>query len=1316
MSNSITHAIEQILGRRSATATTTASDGTQNVIEMLRTVYDRSLSTSNGMEFAGAVTTGGSTTAHVISTLLGLGDDRFTTSHYYMFVARTTDDAAPLGQWRAVTDYASATGTFTTVAFGAAMTTADYVVIVHESVYWGYLLKYMFGAADASLAYVVDDSIVGHILAIDGDVADYDDNKHSLEAIGTDTDEILSEGAKIPKSDSNVTWNATALGSVNAEVDTALNTIVPAAPTAGSLNDALSKASGGNTFDKATDSNEAIGEDTDALILLHAVPAKDAITDANLRDVAGKKDDTAVTTATTTKSIMAYVKGCLSQLATVITAVGTTIPALHNVPTKDADTDTYMRDVVGKKDDTAVTTVGTTKTIIAYAKGVINQVATIITNLGNSTGDMSAVTQSESGSVAAHIKNTRNQQRGVGQTRIALIIPSLTNIASDPDNVALFTELSKWSTANYIDQTEVDNGEQDWSLYDALCVGSDKYAAFTTTNIDDLITMKVPVLVCNSPVAAFMGMGTAAADGNSSVNEYCETLGNRVTAKELGTVGEHVLFSPAATSDRLDMSDAQLAEEVLLVNTTGDGNALVVLGWLPVVNHTGTPNELDDATEMPAGRVFGGCFNNGDNLTTLGLDLFAAILRNLTQSVVQASITSNANASKINDIDKDLGEPNDTTTDTVHGKIGTDTEMGDVSLYDMLKYFTLVADGGTHAYPDSVVQESIFAYIMSASADPVITSYDNAKHSLQAIGTDTDSLITAVGAIPTTAMRGTDDAALAATALTDATWTDAKAAFLDAKISDIPTTAMRGTDDATLQVTWTDAKAAFVDAKISDIPTTMVGTDDAFLASVGGAINDTTTDSLHGKIGTDTEMADSSFFDRIGKSPFDGVWFDSVSGGAGTALPVGAPQSPSNAIASVITMCTARNTKKIYVDGALTLTAQMEGYIFVGASIDTTITLGSQDVDGSEFVGCTVTGTQGGTGTIKLRGCIASAIVNFSGSAFNTIWKGVASTLRTATINYFFNCNTEANVVAVKIGFNTDASLISFGAAGTWEISNLTNAAKIAMFFCYGAAVKTNANCTAGTVAVYGSAIVTNGGGGATVMDGTLEGQLGTPAGASLAADIIALKAVADAIPVTAMRGTNDAALAATALSTAIWTAAKAAFLDGKITDVAKTIPLFKMQPCDSDDVLHVLEFTAVAADKDFPNVVFPAGFLPSGAAPYDIRLCLSFNEIYEDSAAANYLIGGTLRIKKAAGAWNTDDIVALTLPAVCYDLLASATGSGDVIEGTTNLISEVDDVDDVTYNIRSEETNRGDAIVAHGESLFLKNVHTFLKVYYKVG
>lgn len=78
------------------------------------------------------------------------------------------------------------------------------------------------------------------------------------DLLDTEVPALTSELLKVPKSDSNVTWNATALASVNAEVDTALNTIVPASPTAGSLNDFLSKAGGGNTFDKSTDSLEAI--------------------------------------------------------------------------------------------------------------------------------------------------------------------------------------------------------------------------------------------------------------------------------------------------------------------------------------------------------------------------------------------------------------------------------------------------------------------------------------------------------------------------------------------------------------------------------------------------------------------------------------------------------------------------------------------------------------------------------------------------------------------------------------------------------------------------------------------------------------------------------------------------------------------------------------------------------------------------------------------------------------------------------------------------------------------------------------------------
>jgi hypothetical protein len=79
---------------------------------------------------------------------------------------------------------------------------------------------------------------------------------------------IEEELDKVPKSDSNITWNATALAILKAQVTAVMDTLVPASPTAGSLNDILSKAAGANTFDKATDSLEAISEAIAALAAL----------------------------------------------------------------------------------------------------------------------------------------------------------------------------------------------------------------------------------------------------------------------------------------------------------------------------------------------------------------------------------------------------------------------------------------------------------------------------------------------------------------------------------------------------------------------------------------------------------------------------------------------------------------------------------------------------------------------------------------------------------------------------------------------------------------------------------------------------------------------------------------------------------------------------------------------------------------------------------------------------------------------------------------------------------------------------------------
>jgi len=115
---------------------------------------------------------------------------------------------------------------------------------------------------------------------------------------------------------------------------------------------------------------------------------------------------------------------------------------------------------------------------------------------------------------------------------------------------------------------------------------------------------------------------------------------------------------------------------------------------------------------------------------------------------------------------------------------------------------------------------------------------------------DAANLPTDIAAIPTTAMRGTDSAALASVA-TEARLAELDAANIPADIAAIPTTAMRGTDSANtttpptvnaiVDQVWDEAQAdhvavgsfGVIASEIAAIPTTaMRGTDSAALASV----------------------------------------------------------------------------------------------------------------------------------------------------------------------------------------------------------------------------------------------------------------------------------------------------------------------------------------------------------------------------------------------------------------------------------------------------------------------------------------------------
>jgi len=97
---------------------------------------------------------------------------------------------------------------------------------------------------------------------------------------------------------------------------------------------------------------------TDDVQALLAVPTADATTNVYERDVIGIKTDAAVTAVGTTKSITAYAKGLVT---------------MNTVQSADATNNAFAGDVVGNKTDAAVTEVGTTKSLAAYAKGLVGQ-------------------------------------------------------------------------------------------------------------------------------------------------------------------------------------------------------------------------------------------------------------------------------------------------------------------------------------------------------------------------------------------------------------------------------------------------------------------------------------------------------------------------------------------------------------------------------------------------------------------------------------------------------------------------------------------------------------------------------------------------------------------------------------------------------------------------------------------------------------------------------------------------------------------------------------------------------------------------------
>ena len=109
---------------------------------------------------------------------------------------------------------------------------------------------------------------------------------------------------------------------------------------------------------------------------------------------------------------------------------------------------------------------------------------------------------------------------------------------------------------------------------------------------------------------------------------------------------------------------------------------------------------------------------------------------------------------------------------------------------------------------------------------------------------------------------------------------------------------------------------------------------------------------------------------------------------------------------------------------------------------------------------------------------------------------------------------------------------------------------------------------------------------------------------------------------------------------------------------------------------------------------------------------------MWESSGAWNAVNGASkgIYVKVAAGAWGTNDIAAILLIDNDWTMspYEEASGMFELVSPTD--IKSVVTTDNLTFNFRSEQTNRSAGIVVDGASMTLYGVQMGLKYWYTLS
>jgi len=217
---------------------------------------------------------------------------------------------------------------------------------------------------------------------------------------------------------------------------------------------------------------------------------------------------------------------------------------------------------------------------------------------------------------------------------------------------------------------------------------------------------------------------------------------------------------------------------------------------------------------------------------------------------------------------------------------------------------------------------------------------------------------------------------------------------------------------------------------------------------------------------------------------YDAVFVDTDSGNSGTVYPNGTPQHPVNNLPDAKTIADARSIKKIeFLNGSYTLTEDMIRYIFKNG----TITLDSQDIDQSEFIGCTLMGVQGGGTPWQTPSADECLIVNIT-NLYITCHKCILGGNITLKDNFGGVWYEVSFALSCQLNVQAPNDLKVYDAQGEFTIVGMDGGTLT--IFSKDANITIDNTCTAGTLYIHGTGYITDNSNGTTVIDNTLGNKI----------------------------------------------------------------------------------------------------------------------------------------------------------------------------------------------------------------------------------